>query len=297
MADAGRIFLGREREAGGLSFESVAAHADRFDLFARFAKASGVGRMERIDSQLVQAYGRTLASQVQAGEVSAATAQNRVSSVNTVLSLATASNWRSVSPTKDCGIQERSHVRSTAPTGFDRAALAQATDALNPRGQSFCSLARDFGLRTKEAALLDCKKALRDAEKHGQVRITFGTKGGMARTVPITSEAQIETLREAAHAQGDAKNLIPQEVSWAAFQAGEMRQFREHLQTHGIEKLHDLRAAYACQRYAELTGVAAPVFGQPNPNRQADLAARQVIAAELGHGRVDVLASYVGGRK
>ena len=69
MADAARMVLRRERGAGGLSFESVAALSDRFALFARFAKASGIGRMERITRDLVIDYGLGLAAQVRAREM------------------------------------------------------------------------------------------------------------------------------------------------------------------------------------------------------------------------------------
>ncbi len=59
--------------------------------------------------------------------------------------------------------------------------------------------------------------------------------------------------------------------------------------------VNDLRAAYACERYAELTGHPAPVVaGHRSATREEDRAARTVIAQELGHGRIDVLGAYVG---
>ncbi len=65
----------------------------------------------------------------------------------------------------------------------------------------------------------------------------------------------------------------------------------------GLGKLHDLRAAYACERYQALAGAAAPAVGGPRvASSEADRAARDTIAQELGHGRSDVVATYIGGR-
>ena len=104
-------------------------------------------------------------------------------------------------------------------------------------------------------------------------------------------------LRRAAAVQGEARNLVPPHLSW--------RQWNDHLhhvwagvrEQHGLGKLHDLRAAYACERYQTLAGAAAPVTaGGRVASLKADRAARAVIAQELGHGRVDVVAAYVEGR-
>jgi hypothetical protein len=56
-----------------------------------------------------------------------------------------------------------------------------------------------------------------------------------------------------------------------------------------------MRAAYACERYQQLTGVAAPIIaGERMVDKEDDKSARQVLAHELGHGRVDVISSYIG---
>ncbi|MCF7997248.1 MAG: hypothetical protein K9L32_09620 [Chromatiaceae bacterium] len=59
---------------------------------------------------------------------------------------------------------------------------------------------------------------------------------------------------------------------------------------------HDARAAFACERYQALSGQPAPVIagGQHLADREADGQAREVIAVELGHGRTDVVAAYIG---
>lgn len=299
MASAGRIALDRASGRGELSFSSADTLADRWAHFATYAKSEGVGRMERITQELVAEYGRGLADQVKAGQMTPAYAQNMVSAVNSVMHLVR--DWRSVSPTKDCGIQQRSHVRDTPPMAIERGPqLAPALDALREAGQlrgaAVAELARELGLRSKEASLLDAKKAVKEAEKNGRVTISVGTKGGRNREVPIASPAALEALQRAAEAQGSARAVMPPHQNWQQWRETGLRDAREVLQAHGIDRLHDLRAAYACDRYQALTGAAAPVAGGQILDRNTDKSAREVISKELGHDRIEVVAAYIGGR-
>ena len=60
------------------------------------------------------------------------------------------------------------------------------------------------------------------------------------------------------------------------------------------------RHAYAQRRYEELTGRKVPAAAGPprralsGPMKRADAVARLAIARELGHGRVEVAAQYLG---
>ena len=127
--------------------------------------------------------------------------------------------------------------------------------------------------------------------------ISDGTKGGREREVPITSEGQREALERAAQAQGDARAVMPPGENWQTWREGELRDAREVVQEHTGGGLHDLRAAYACERYQALTGHAAPSAGGEITDKDRDAAARMAVAEELGHGRIDVVAEYVGGRR
>lgn len=298
MSQAGRIALNRSCQRGELSFLSVDTIADRWAQFAAFAKGEGVGRMERITPELVQQYGRGLAEQVTAGKISAAYAQNMVSAINSVMHQVR--EWKSVSPTKDCGIAARSNVRDTPPHGIDRGHLDRALDALRDAGQhrgaAVAELARELGLRSKEASLLDAGRALKEARNRAAVTISAGTKGGRVREVPITRPEQLSALLRAVAAQGDARALIPPGQNWHQWRQGELRNTRETIQEHTGSGLHDLRAAYACDRYQSLTGAAAPVMGGQIQDRDADKVAREQISKELGHNRVQIVAAYVGGR-
>jgi site-specific recombinase XerD len=233
MSDAGRMALDRAAGRGDVSFSTAATQADRWASFSAWAKEQGVGRMERIDKEMVRAYGRELADQVKAGDLAPATAQNYVSAVNSVMSLATKGAWESVSPTKDCGIAQRSAVREDAPGALDRAACARAIEAVRvevgDRAAAVVELARELGLRSKEASLLDARSALAEA-RDGSVSISDGTKGGLTREVPITNETQFQALERAAAAQGDARAVMPPGENWQAWREGGLRDAREAVQ-------------------------------------------------------------------
>lgn len=295
MSKAGGFAMNREAANGAASFSTAATVADRFSQFAEYAKDEGLRRLEEVSRDQVMAYGQNLAYQVTQGSLSAAYAQNLVSAVNTVMNAATRGQWKSVSPTKECLIAQRSNVRETPATSIDRGRFEIAQAATTERGQAIVGLARDFGLRSKEACLINARSALHQAKETGRVTVVYGTKGGRVREVPITHERQMESLSLAAEVQGEGRSLIPEDKTWAQFKDGELRHTRETLQENGIKGLHDLRAAYASERYQALTGERPPLEGG-QASKADDRAAREVLAVELGHGRIDVISSYIGGR-
>lgn len=295
MGKAGGFAMNREVADGAASFSTAATVAERFGQFAQHAKEEGLRRLEEVNRDLVISYGRDLADQVTQGTLSAAYAQNLVSAVNTVMNAATRGQWKSVSPTQECRISKRSNVRTTPATSIDRHRVEVAQATMTERGKAVVGLARDLGLRSKEASLINAKSALNEARNTGKVTIIYGTKGGRAREIPVTHERQMASLSRAVEVQGRERSLVPTTHTWAQFRAGELRGTRETLQDHGIKGLHDLRAAYASERYQALTGERPPLEGG-QASKADDRAAREILAVELGHGRTDVISSYIGGR-
>jgi hypothetical protein len=297
MDKAGRFAANAAAKAGDLSYSSAATLGDRWSQFAEWARDEGVQWMEQVTQEVVVQYGQELAERVAAGEMAAATAQNYVSAVNSVMTLATHGQWESVSPTRDCGIPERSGIRSDPPGGLDRGTYERAVEAvregLGDRAAAVVELCRELGLRSKEASLLDARSAHAEALSRGSITVSDGTKGGLTREIPITSEKQLDALSRASEAQGSDRSMIPSDQSWREWREGTLRDARELVQQHTGAGLHDLRAAYACERYHQLTGHDAPVLGG-GADRDADHDARAQIAAELGHGRIDVTAEYLG---
>jgi len=296
MAKAGVFACNAAARTGAMSYSTAATVGERWQKFAEFARSQGVKKLESVSRELVMAYGKELAK----SDLSESYSQNLVSAVNSVMSLATKGTWHAVSPTKECEIEKRSAIRVSTPDGLDRAQFKQVLQKMEGSGLGrqavIADLAKNLGLRSKEASLFNANQALQQAESSGKVRITAGTKGGRPRALAISATG-LQSLRHAAALQGNNRNLIPTGQSWKQWRGGGLRAGREALKGNGIRGLHELRSAYACERYAQITGSPAPVISGKVGDRKLDRIARETIAKELGHGRIDVVAEYVGGRK
>lgn len=293
MSKAGQFAMNNAITTGSVSFSHAAEVGRNFAKFAEFAKVNGVKQMEYITRDLVKNYGQQLAQEVKAGKISSGHAQNQLSAINTVMREATRGGWQSVRSVKDCNTQTRNDIRTTAPTGLDRAQLNNASQALSERGQAIVGLARELGLRAKETSLLNAHAALREASMRGAITISDGAKNGRGREITLTSTRQTAALERAAQAQGNAKAVMPSDKNWKEWKENGLRSIRETLQQHGISRLHDLRSSFACERYEALSGHKAPCMGGSAP-RAADRTARLQIARELGHNRTDITNSYLG---
>jgi hypothetical protein len=114
----------------------------------------------------------------------------------------------------------------------------------------------------------------------------------------VVNEAVKAALQLARHASPPrSRNLLARDETYAAFLQQTVLPAREILHEHGLKGFHELRAAYACERYEQLTGHAAPLNGHCHHiDSELDRQARQQISLELGHNRIDVVSAYIGGR-
>ena len=299
----------RDLFAGG-HFATVRAHSDRWQTFARWCRSEdgpGYNDARQIDRQTLHDYAAYLRKQIQQGELCIATAQNRLSSVNrTLAALRGDQDVRIASPSQALG-QQRSSVRTRAPDGQDHQQVQRVLEALGEqqykRVAAIVLLARTTGMRLREAILADLPRLQREAEHFGRINIQDGTKGGRSgATAPrwvIANEAVKAALQFARHAAPtSSRNLLARNESYAAFLQQTVLPARQTLHEHGLKGFHELRAAYACERYEQLTGHAAPVNGGHcyRFDRDLDQQARQQISLELGHNRIDVASAYIGGR-
>lgn len=306
MGRAGQAALNSAAQAGAVSFSTAATQGERWGQFADFARAEmGIKYMEKVDQAAVVAYGESLQEKVAAGEMSAATAQNYVSAVNSVMTLATEGKWESVSPTKDCGIDQRSGIASEN-RAIGEARHDELKAGVGERLGALLDLQRSLGLRFEESAKINAAGALAEAREAGRVTISAGTKGGLERTVPASSEA-VAALERAAAIQGKDRSMIPASATYRDFQQFAYRELREA----GGNGFHGERHSYAQERYEALAGAPAPVaagwgreerldrlaeaLGVSKDEAKAiDQDARMQIAEELGHGRVEVTNAYLG---
>jgi hypothetical protein len=80
----------------------------------------------------------------------------------------------------------------------------------------------------------------------------------------------------------------------------QLKRFEYQCGRAGIDRVHGHRHAYAQRRYFELTGWPCPAAGGPRskeltPAQKAiDHEARMTISLELGHGREQITAVYLG---
>ena len=157
-------------------------------------------------------------------------------------------------------------------------------------------LQRDFGLRKEESLLFRAGYAWNPDRDVKWIHLKPSwTKGGRPRSIPVRTEAQIETLTGVAAFCG-AGSLIPEEVKLHKHRGRYEYQTRKA----GLSGLHGLRHAYAQQRFFDMTGRQCPALGGKRrremtaEERSADDAVRLDISEELGHSRVDVVSIYVG---
>lgn len=294
MDYAGKKVL--ESHFGGGHYSSVASHSERWAAFCDWTKENGIRDMRELKAEHIYQY----TEHMKGAGLAIATMHNQISTINVVLSHAREGAWRTVSPKELIG-ESRSQVRTTAPSMLDRTQYQSAINTLRSEGldraAAILMLAREFGMRSEEASKADLNRLSKEASTLGKINVQEGAKGGRdaPRWVPVTPNGRA-ALQAAINARPEgSRNLLAPGETYRAWREGELRAGRDLLHGHGARGFHDARAAYACERYRELTGHQAPaVAGHRGADRATDRAGRQVIAAELGHGRADVCRAYVG---
>lgn len=290
-------------------YGTVKAHSDRWQAFVLWCRSEdgpGFNDARQIDRQTLLDYAGHLRQQVEQGELAIATAQNRLSSVNRTIAALRGDQYVKVpSPSKALGMR-RTRVRRSVPQGQDRRHVKRIVDVLcehqMPRAAAIAQLARATGMRLREAILADLPRLKREAEHYGKINIQDGTKGGRSgvsapRWVTVDDHIR-DALRFAEQVSPDgSRNLLAPNENYFDFQRQVVRPARGILHTHTLKGFHELRAAYACERFKQITHHLAPINGgrckrvDPHLDREA----RLQISYELGHGRVNVISAYIGG--
>ena len=295
---------------GGGHYGTVKAHSDRWLAFVRWCRSEdgpGFNDARQIDWRTLLDYAGHLRHQVEQGAISIATAQNRLSSVNRTMAALRGDQYVKVpSPSKTLGMR-RNSVRRSVPQGQDREHVKRIVDVLcehqMQRAAAIAQLARATGMRLREAILADLPRLKREAEQYGKINIQEGTKGGRSgASAPrwITMDEHIrDALAFALQVSPDgSRNLLAPNERYLDFQRQIVRPARNILHTHNLKGFHELRAAYACERYEQITHHPAPINGGRcyQLDQRLDRQARDQISYELGHGRIDVVSAYIGGQ-
>jgi hypothetical protein len=295
---------------GGGHYGTVKAHSDRWRAFVRWCRSEegpGVNDARQIDQKTLLDYVGYLRLQVEQGELAIATAQNRLSSVNRTIAALRGDQYVNVpSPSEALGMQ-RTSVRSSVPQGQDREHVKRVVEALcghqQSRAAAIALLARATGMRLRETILADLPRLKGEATQFGKINIQDGTKGGRSgASAPrwITVDDHIrDALRFAVKVSPDgSRNLLAPNERYLDFLQGIVLPARDIIHKQNLKGFHELRAAYACERYEQITQHPAPINGGRcyQLDRHLDQEARVQISYELGHGRIDVVSAYIGGR-
>lgn len=297
MTWAGKAAL-REMFGNG-RFGTVAEHGARWRRFCDWAKGVGIRDARDIRQADLAQYAARLGERTEAG-MSPAYAKNLITSANVTLQALRGDKSVWARPGEYVG--PRSVVRRECPATLDRRLFERAVAKLESSGKARVAavalLSREFGLRRKEASLLQLRLAHTQAKHLGKINVTEGTKGGRGkavdRWVPAGATA-VAVLERAINAARGADNLIPVGKTYGQWATAVSKGWQSAAKANQLGPLRDLRSAYACERYRSLTLSDAPVVaGSRVVDRGVDKNARATIAQELGHGRTDVVAAYVG---
>jgi site-specific recombinase XerC len=191
-------------------------------------------------------------------------------------------------------IPNRCHVSNTdQSTTLTEEHLSKISD---PHLRDALRLQETFGLRREEALKFIPAFAMKNIDLNNAITLKASwCKGGRERTIPVRNEKQIQLLWTLSERYG-GDSLIHSNKKYV-----EMKDlYKNAIKRCGLGKGHGLRHAYAQQRYFELTGWQCSVKGGfkrcqlKGKDKLMDEVARMTISKELGHGRIDVVAQYLG---
>ncbi|GAL32627.1 phage integrase family protein [Vibrio maritimus] len=241
---------------------------------------------------------------------SASTARDYLSHVNHVLAQARGDEKLVVNATKDLQFAPKTGIAlrdGSISKAQHHRIITQASEPVSLIAQ----LQRTWGLRFREAALLDARKALKLLDTYELIDVKRGTKGGQPRWVALESEQQRQVLEKIAELQQhkDHDSLIPQGQSLKAFQTKAWREVQAIKPTY---LSHGERKTYACDYYERHLGVPCPVrsaIAHGNAHhqfiaislgitlseaRERDKAIRLQLSKCLGHHRECITNAYLG---
>jgi len=269
----------------------------KFGNFIAFIRNDGVYDFNDVCPYLVREYAESLYQRVRSSDFSLSYAVDCLSAVNCVMASFRGDDVLWVSPREHLG--PRLFVRQSAPETLDLHVVEAAALHLDASGENRLAgvlrLCSNFGLRFREASLLNVKVALREARRSEQITLTKGTKGGRPRTVQ-TGPVGVNLLRALYLVAAPDQNLIPAEWTLKKWSNYCYRNWRHYAGEIGIDnRFKELRTGFACRLYSSVTGAPAPVLaGGRVVDRDLDRVARLLIATELGHCREQIASAYVG---
>ncbi|MCW1473928.1 phage integrase N-terminal domain-containing protein [Acinetobacter baumannii] len=279
-----------ERNRDG-SHTTQANRRAMFSLFTEQLKECGYKINQMRPSDLKGRHINALVTKWKAEGLSAGTVKNRM----------TALRWWAekvgkpeiVKENSVYGIENRTYV-----TNQDKSVSIEKLDlsSIDENIAQSLRLQDAFGLRREESIKFQPEFALdgQTVENARYIRLKDSwTKGGRARTIPITNDKQRQELRTALRVAAGG-SLIPVQKTYKTHLAN----FEAVTRKLEISKTHGLRHGYAQARYFELMGFACPAVGGYREltaeEKEKDKSVRMQISEELGHSRLNITSVYLG---
>lgn len=272
---------------------SFATQADRANILHAAARTlQKAGYQNLAAASLKPKHVDVLLKQWQADGLAVGTIKNRMAAVRWWAEKVGKQNC--VPRTNDAaGIARRSYVaKESKAQQLDQDKLSKIG---HERLRVSLELQQAFGLRREEALKFQPGYATRSSADAIELKASW-CKGGRARTIPITNDYQRDVLARATALAGKGGSMIPPDKTYVAW----LSTYKEATRAAGARRLHGLRHGYAQARFEALAGFKSPAAGGPSkaqltPEQRAiDLRVRLQISAELGHGREEVTAVYLG---
>lgn len=292
-------------------FNSRATHKRRGAVFVRYCKRCGMNDARKIDREFILQFGAYIKARLNGGydwadgavdeQISVAYAHNSISTVNTIMRAFRGDDALKVSAREILGVCRQS-VRTTeiqADVLDTKYAANLAIAAGFERGAAVILLARAWGMRVRECILQDLDRMKREIEATGKAAILEGCKGGRKskdRTIKA-NEFRMEALRYAIEVRPEgSRNLLSETDTVKSFLLNGVNPCRQFLQSSGIPHFMELRAGFAQDVYEEVMGGPSPLKA-PIRDKVMDRIARAEVSRQLGHNRISVASSYIGGTR
>ncbi|MCK7545910.1 integrase domain-containing protein [Marinobacter bryozoorum] len=292
-------------------FNTRATHKRRASVFVRYCKRCGMNDARRIDQEFILQFGAYIRARLNDDyewpdghvdeQISVAYAHNAISTVNTVMRAFRGDDALKVSGREVLGVCRQSvRTKEIEADVLDTKHAADLAIAAGfERGAAVILLARAWGMRVRECILQDLDRMKREIEATGEAAILRGCKGGRKatdRTIKA-SEFRMEALRYAIEVRPEgSRNLLSETDTVKSFLLNNVNPCRQFLQSSGIPHFMELRAGFAQDIYEEVMGGPSPLK-EPIRDKVMDRIARAEVARQLGHNRVSVASSYVGGTR
>lgn len=292
-------------------FNTRATHKQRVKTFVKYCKQMNMRDIRNIDKLFILRFGAYVKGRLENDHkwpdgsvdkrISISYAHNVISTTNILMRAFRADNLLKVSGREILGVCRKSlRTREIQADVVDtKDAADRAIVAGFERGAAVMMLARAWGLRVREAILQDLARMVREIEKTGEAAILEGCKGGRRaknRTIKV-NELRLEALTFAIEVRPQgSRNLLSETDSVKTFLLRELNPCRSILKKAGVATFQELRAGFAQDVYEE-------ILEGPSPLKQAirdkilDRIAREEVSRQLGHNRIRVASSYIGGTR